>query len=467
MHKSFPVLVFVLLFFVCFRSGAQVLDLPEEGGTDDDRVESQGPARPCITAEEEAVLEKRLQENYRLLGLDEKATSAMTTKFYWPLRQANGLNDCSYFTIRNYVDQEPIVDSTRDWSCGRRTYDGHRGLDITPYPYTFYKMDNNQVEIVAAAPGTIVAKADGAYDRNCAWITGATANYVVIRHADGSTARYWHMKKNSVTQKAVGQTVETGEYLGVVGSSGISTNPHLHFEVLKTQSTQDYVDPFGGVCNSQNDSTLWVSQLPYIDPGILKVSVNPVSPVFPECPETETPNEDSCYLGGTQAKFYIFVRDQRDSTAAAMRILRPDGSAFITWTKAFTSSSSRSWWAWTRTLPNETGTYLFEAAYNGEICSKPFKINCQLTDAREKVARAGTLVFPNPVSIKEAIRFDPPLQDARIRVYNGLGHLVWKDDQVSGSWLQFPDAKWKPGVYHIQIRNGSEDGGFVKLLVVE
>ena len=277
----------------------------EEIHSDDHLVEP-GPARPCISAEEYEAMEKTLQENYLMLGLDQKAINAMTTKFAWPLRQANGLNDCSYFVIRNYVDQDTTADSTRDWNCGKRTYDGHKGIDIFPYPYWFYKMDNDQVEVVAAAPGTIVARADGRFDRQCEWVTGSTSNHVVIRHQDGSTARYVHLKKNSVTSKVVGQTVVTGEYLGVVGSSGISTNPHLHFEVSRTSSTSQYVDPFGGICNASNDSSLWINQLPYIDPGIMKVSTNPISPVFPPCPETETPNEDSCFLDGVSAKFYIF-----------------------------------------------------------------------------------------------------------------------------------------------------------------
>ena len=50
-------------------------------------------------------------------------------------------------------------------------------------------------------------------------------------HADGSVAWYGHMKAGSLTNKAVGQTVSSGEYLGIVGSSGNSTGPHLHFGI--------------------------------------------------------------------------------------------------------------------------------------------------------------------------------------------------------------------------------------------
>ena len=90
-------------------------------------------------------------------------------------------------------------------------------------------MDNNQVEVIAAAAGTIVDKADGNFDKNCG-SNNLMANYLVIQHTDGSRVLYFHMKKNSLTTKAIGQPVALGEYLGVVGSSGNSSGPHLHFE---------------------------------------------------------------------------------------------------------------------------------------------------------------------------------------------------------------------------------------------
>ena len=466
MHQHLKTWACVVLIFASFQLQAQVENEPVEEHSANHLVEP-GPARPCISAEQYEALEKTLKENYLMLGLDEKAISAMTTKFAWPLQQANGLNDCSYYYITNFVDQDTTADSTRDWNCGKRTYDGHKGIDIAPYPYSFYKMDSNQVEVVAAAPGMIVAKDDGHFDKNCDWVSGSDANYVIIRHQDGSTARYWHMKKNTVTSKVVGQTVVTGEYLGVVGSSGRSTGPHLHFEVSRTSNRSDYVDPFGGICNASNDSSLWINQLPYIDPGFMKVSTNPISPVFPACPETQTPNEDSCFLGGVSAKFYIFVRDQRAGTSAAMRILRPDGSVFSSWTKDFTDNYTRSYWSWTRTYPTATGTYMFEASYNGKVCSKPFKINCQLTDNLKKERVAGTLIFPNPISTQSAIQFEPALNGATLLIYNALGIVVQRLTNFTGSSLPLQNTHLQPGIHYIQIADGASGTGPVKLVLTD
>ena len=79
------------------------------------------------------------------------------------------------------------------------------------------------------------ARADGFDDRSCT--PGGSSNKVAIRHDDGTMAWYLHMKKWSVTPKGVGETVLAGEYLGVVGSSGSSSLPHLHFDVRDTGVT--------------------------------------------------------------------------------------------------------------------------------------------------------------------------------------------------------------------------------------
>lgn len=55
-------------------------------------------------------------------------------------------------------------------------------------------------------------------------------NYIFIRHDDGSVANYWHFEQNGVLVK-VGDTVLTGQPIGLSGNTGYSAFPHLHFEV--------------------------------------------------------------------------------------------------------------------------------------------------------------------------------------------------------------------------------------------
>ncbi|MDO8231787.1 MAG: peptidoglycan DD-metalloendopeptidase family protein [bacterium] len=76
--------------------------------------------------------------------------------------------------------------------------------------------------IHAAADGTvIIARNNGGWN-------GGYGNYVVIAHENGSQTLYSHMKNAIVSS---GQYVSAGQTIGYVGSTGLSTGPHLHLEV--------------------------------------------------------------------------------------------------------------------------------------------------------------------------------------------------------------------------------------------
>jgi murein DD-endopeptidase MepM/ murein hydrolase activator NlpD len=64
-------------------------------------------------------------------------------------------------------------------------------------------------------------------------------NYVSIQHSDGSVAHYWHFQKEGVVVK-VGDTVQTGQWIGLSGNTGYSAFPHLHFEVQGYDATGQY-----------------------------------------------------------------------------------------------------------------------------------------------------------------------------------------------------------------------------------
>ncbi len=75
--------------------------------------------------------------------------------------------------------------------------------------------------IVAAAGGTVIIS------RNSGW-NGGYGNYVVISHANGTQTLYGHLANSIVSS---GQTVNQGQTIGYMGSTGRSTGTHLHFEV--------------------------------------------------------------------------------------------------------------------------------------------------------------------------------------------------------------------------------------------
>ncbi|MBU0553560.1 M23 family metallopeptidase [Myxococcota bacterium] len=158
--------------------------------------------------------------------------------------------------ITAYFDQG----GTSDWHCGDNTYAGHRGTDFGIIG-RFDAMDEGR-DVVASAPGEVIAAHDGEFDRcttgSCAG-GGGYGNYVAIDHGDGVVTYSAHLREGSVSV-SVGQRVACGQRIGQVGSSGNSTGPHLHFEV---RQGVDRVDPFSGPCNG--GPSYWVDQGAYND----------------------------------------------------------------------------------------------------------------------------------------------------------------------------------------------------------
>jgi LysM repeat protein len=89
---------------------------------------------------------------------------------------------------------------------------GYNGVDIAS--------KYNTPVLAAAAGKVITSKQDG-------W-NGGYGSYIVISHDNGTQTLYSHNSKNLAY---VGQTVEKGEVIGYMGSTGRSTGNHLHFEV--------------------------------------------------------------------------------------------------------------------------------------------------------------------------------------------------------------------------------------------
>ena len=91
---------------------------------------------------------------------------------------------------------------------GASTY--HKGVDwATPIG----------TSVVASSGGTVVRAGWGAGYGYC----------VYIQHPNGMMTRYVHLKKVLVK---TGQTVKQGERIALSGNTGVSTGPHLHFEIL-------------------------------------------------------------------------------------------------------------------------------------------------------------------------------------------------------------------------------------------
>lgn len=176
------------------------------------------------------------------------ARSAELQPFAWPVACELGTT-CF---IQNYVDHDPS-DKTLDFRCGHRTYDGHDGTDIR---LPDLDVQRKGVEVVAAASGRVAHTRDGMDDVSVK-VAGKAAvagrecgNGAVVEHGNGWSTQYCHMAKGSLKVKP-GDSVSAGQALGLVGLSGNTEFPHLHFTVRHGRAV---VDPFAegaakGECN--------------------------------------------------------------------------------------------------------------------------------------------------------------------------------------------------------------------------
>ena len=91
----------------------------------------------------------------------------------------------------------------------------HKGTDIGRVGY-------NSSIYAAKAGQVIISEYSSSY-----------GNYVVVYHGPGNSTLYAHMSSRKVS---VGQQVKQGDVLGITGSTGNSTGPHLHFEVKENNT---------------------------------------------------------------------------------------------------------------------------------------------------------------------------------------------------------------------------------------
>ena len=131
--------------------------------------------------------------------------SAWGIDFIWPAG--------SYYDITSYFGYR----SAESTGYVGSTY--HQGIDIGNVFYS--------TPVVAAASGVVTI----------AEYSSSAGNYVCVSHGNGVSTVYMHMSYLTVSP---GETVYQGEQLGVTGSTGNSSGPHLHFGVM---IDGDYVDP--------------------------------------------------------------------------------------------------------------------------------------------------------------------------------------------------------------------------------
>ena len=186
-------------------------------------------------------------------------------RFGFPLADPELIVNAAIGVDHDPQEQEGVLGSALctnyDGEAFPYCYDQHDGSDFLLVD-GFTTMDAGSVDVLAAADGVVVSIEQEQYDRCHMEGTFVTCdgydmigNHVILEHADGTLSKYWHLMKHSVVVD-IGDEVRCGDVLAKVGSSGISSGPHLHFEA----ETADGVsfDPYAG--SFSQEESWWAEQ---------------------------------------------------------------------------------------------------------------------------------------------------------------------------------------------------------------
>lgn len=376
--------------------------------------------------------------------------------FILPLRHKAGFNDYGYYTINNQVDHDLAPNGhLLDYECGQRTYDwingNHEGTDYVLWPYPWKRMQEEVMEVIAAAPGIIIDKRDGNFDLNCENNGNPLWNGIIVEHADGSQAWYWHFKDGAITSKNIGDAVAEGEYLGAAGSSGSSTIPHLHFEVYDSEN--NLIDPYEGPCNSMNLTSWFADQPDYYIPVINHLSTHYTSDFDDECGVVENTYEELNFEPGETVYFRIFYRDIRMNDETHIVVRKPDNS--ILYDYVFTSpwetyTAAYAEWQYPTDSSWEDGVYNISAEFGGNSYQTIFGINTNL--GVEDLKAFEVSLYPNPTSGKISIEANSQIE--KVTVFDLLGRNVLEENPSSNE-TEIDLSQVDSGIYVAVVASGN------------
>lgn len=181
-----------------------------------------------LISEQGNSITKTLEGNSRVLALSYRQSEPGRRGHYrynynWAVGSLHARHDDSYLYRLPYGEKDtPYV--VQGFNGGY----SHQGF--SRYAVDFAMPDGT--EIYAAREGTVV---DVEYRHNKGGASrryAAYANFIVIEHSDGTTGEYYHLQQNGVFVRP-GDEVKRGQLIGLSGSTGFTSLPHLHFAVYK------------------------------------------------------------------------------------------------------------------------------------------------------------------------------------------------------------------------------------------
>lgn len=268
--------------------------------------------------------------------------------------------------ILAYVDRLPGP-GFEDVGGGRQTYDGHDGTDFAIANEVMVKKG---VVVKAAAAGTVVHVRDGIVDRRVENSVEAQAvnhigcgNAVVIEHPNGWRTTYCHLRKGSLTVRA-GMQVKKGAMLGLVGVSGLTSYPHVHFGVRHHGRT---IDPFTGssprYAASIASQPLWETSMVYAETGLINSGFSNQKPRI----NTVWQGAESTHSltpGSAAIFFWVHPFGVRAGDVEQFRLIDPDGVTAVLQSRAIANANRINWLS-SVALPNAPGHAVHPGIWHG------------------------------------------------------------------------------------------------------
>jgi hypothetical protein len=295
------------------------------------------------------------------------------------------------FTI-NYVDLSATA-STVDWDCMQYTYDGHAGHDTMIRTFDEQQIG---VPVFAAFDGVVVAAHDGEPDMNTGF-QDVPANFVIIDHGLGRLGKYWHLKMGSVLV-APGHVLAAGESIGLVGSSGMSSGPHLHFEI---SDEEQVVEAYAGDCRA--GETGWVLQpLPVRDVFLHDLGLTPQNlSALPGWPH-RWPSTGQIALSDAAIRVWFYGANLPAGSSWRIDFRDPNGVLYSPLGEQFFQNSFWKWfsWWWTYDVPQMhvlAGTWHVMLSINDELMVEaPVEVVAVPSPASNSPPEPITLTFEPP-----------------------------------------------------------------------
>ena len=184
------------------------------------------------------------QSKVNSLTEKEKKLQAQIDKFNAAIKEAQKEIDKA---IQNSSGYQGSFSGTLSWPVSTSSY----GYNIITSGYgrrdqpTAGASTSHKALDIGISYQTVYAPADG-YVVTASWQSGY-GNFIMIKHSNSLYTCYGHLSSYKVSS---GQTVKRGQAIAISGNTGVSTGPHLHFEVRTSGSYNSRVNPLNYISDS-------------------------------------------------------------------------------------------------------------------------------------------------------------------------------------------------------------------------